>query len=327
MTGLSHVFGQFWALRLEPPAPYDPVNIYVRVEQDGSFLLIDAGPRANSCLSQLRATLEEAGLSLSKLEAVLLTHCHVDHAGLAGELQRLTGCDVLVHPADLQYVVDPARKMAERLNKVLGELDDPDIKRMVEEALSLGLGRGGLAKHFSSVEPEALGETAPGGLRVLEAPGHTAGSVVYLAQEFSAGFSGDTVLDTLTLAIEDLGAYLSTLEKLLSCRIDALWPGHGSPLRPASAWVGALKQKYLGRAKRVAEIISEPKTLLEVAKTLYAGVVDWSSAQAVRANPVLALAQTKTYLDYLVAQGAAQQKTIGGRTHYVSSRVFLGDKQ
>src|ERR1700684_4080632 len=61
------------------------VNFYL-VDQPGGLVLIDAGLPGH--LSQLRRHLAEAGHSLGDIRAVLLTHAHPDHTGLASTLQE-----------------------------------------------------------------------------------------------------------------------------------------------------------------------------------------------------------------------------------------------
>lgn len=308
---VEEVAGGVFELKLELPQPYERVNVYLLKRGDGSFSLIDAGPFTEGCLAQLKEALEALGLRLEALTSIFLTHYHVDHAGLAGALQRLTGCEVFVHPEDLGRLVDPAGAMVERLGEVLGELDG-ETRGRVEELARASVER--LRKHYSSVDPKPLGPSV--GLRVVEAPGHTRGSVVYVSG--GLGFCGDTVLDTLTLAIEDLAAYLATLDRLEALGLTTLYPGHGSALRPASRWIEALKRKYLGRVESVREIIARPKTLVEVARGLYGESVRWDSAKSMWGNPVLAILQTKTYLTYLVERGLAERREVGGLTLYAS---------
>lgn len=45
-------------------------------------------------------TLQELGLSLRDVEAVLLTHAHSDHTGFAERARSEAGCRVLVHERD-----------------------------------------------------------------------------------------------------------------------------------------------------------------------------------------------------------------------------------
>ena len=76
-------------------------NFHLVLDGD-SAIVVDAGyPRYFKQLEQL---LSELGRSLRPVEAVLVTHHHVDHAGTAEQLRSRWGAKVLVHQADVARV-------------------------------------------------------------------------------------------------------------------------------------------------------------------------------------------------------------------------------
>src|SRR5437667_8012205 len=58
----------------------------VMVHGPDGVALIDPGP--STTLPALRRELEQAGLSMADVRALLLTHIHLDHAGATGTLVR-----------------------------------------------------------------------------------------------------------------------------------------------------------------------------------------------------------------------------------------------
>ncbi|PSN94314.1 hypothetical protein B9Q06_09660 [Candidatus Marsarchaeota G2 archaeon ECH_B_2] len=312
--GLQSISRDIKLLRLSTPQPYDPVNIYI-VKLGKSVCLVDAGPATDDCYRQVEHALAEEGSGFGDIEAILLTHSHVDHAGLAGRLQEQSGCVVYVHPGDLQSVVDPVGKTAEKFGRLMDELGEPEVRGLVQSALALNTRR--LESHFAHVEPTPLPVGFEKyGLHIVEAPGHTPGSTVYLSSG-RVGLCGDTLLETQTLLIDNLHAYFRTLSKLSSLGVHSLWPGHGGVLEPAGKWVEAVRQKYLGRVESVKRIIKNPHTLFEVARSLYGESLVWDP-NTVRAGLTYALLQTKTYLDYLVGDHLAEKRFRGGLTYYQS---------
>jgi glyoxylase-like metal-dependent hydrolase (beta-lactamase superfamily II) len=315
--GLQSISRDIKLLRLSTPPPYDAVNIYI-VKLGKSVCLVDAGPATDECYRQVEHALAEEGSRIGDIEAILLTHSHVDHAGLAGRLQEQSGCAVYVHPGDLQWVVEPVGKTAEKFGRLIDELWEPEVRGLVQSAFALNTRR--LKAHFAHVEPTPLPVNSEKyGLHALEAPGHTPGSTVYLSGS-RVGLCGDTLLDTQTLLIDNLHAYFGTLSKLGSLGVYSLWPGHGGVLEPAWKWVEAVRQKYLGRVETVKRIIKEPRTLFEVARSLYGESLVWDP-NTVRAGLSYALLQTKTYLEYLVEERLAEKKFRDRLTYYQSCGV------
>src|SRR5580700_11006738 len=77
----------------------------------GHHALIDPGPA--STVDNLRHRLQEHGLSVADLDAILLTHIHLDHAGATGALVRENPrLSVYVHASGARHMVDPAKLLA-----------------------------------------------------------------------------------------------------------------------------------------------------------------------------------------------------------------------
>jgi glyoxylase-like metal-dependent hydrolase (beta-lactamase superfamily II) len=72
------------------------VSFYLVDHPDG-LVLVDAGLPGH--LPQLREHLADSGHALSDIRAVLLTHAHPDHTGLAGPLQE-AGAEIWIHEQD-----------------------------------------------------------------------------------------------------------------------------------------------------------------------------------------------------------------------------------
>jgi len=146
----------------------------------GFAALIDPGPA--STLETLRQQLERQGLRIPDLNAILLTHIHLDHAAATGALvrenPRLT---VYVHERGAAHMMDPG-KLLDSASRLYGQ----DLQRLFGE--------------FLSVPPENLralsgGETISLGsrkLHVLYTPGHASHHVTYFDPVDSTAFVGDT---------------------------------------------------------------------------------------------------------------------------------------
>lgn len=150
------------------------------IESGGKAALIDPGP--GSTLEFLREGLAARGLAIADLDALLLTHIHLDHAGATGELVRQhPALKVYVHEFGAPHMANPAKLLASA-----GRLYGGDLRTLYGDCLPVTPGtliplRGG--------ERIRIGEAD---LEVFYTPGHASHHVSYWNAESRTAFVGDT---------------------------------------------------------------------------------------------------------------------------------------
>lgn len=149
------------------------------IESGGFRALIDPGPE--STLATLRAILGSAGLTLASLDALLLTHIHLDHAGATGSIVRENpNLKVYVHESGAAHMADPSRLLASA-----GRLYGADLQTLYGECLPVPPG---------NLRPLKGGETVSIGqvrLDVFYTPGHASHHVAYWDAQSRIAFVGD----------------------------------------------------------------------------------------------------------------------------------------
>lgn len=142
--------------------------------------LVDPGP--SSTLGALRSALARHGHELAGVDAVLITHIHLDHSGGVGVLARLNPrLQVYVHRRGAPHVVDPS-KLVSSATRLYGDQMD----RLWGEILPVP---------ESNVHPLDGGEVlsvAGLDLRVAYTPGHAVHHVSYFETSGGTAFAGDT---------------------------------------------------------------------------------------------------------------------------------------
>ena len=150
------------------------------LESDGHRAVVDPGP--GSTLETLHSQLQACGFGVSDLDAILLTHIHLDHAGATGALVRENPrLAVYVHKNGGPHLVDPSKLLASA-----ERLWPHELHRLFGEVLPVP------AENLHILEG---GETLALGSRKVEVvytPGHASHHVSYFDKKEGVAFVGDT---------------------------------------------------------------------------------------------------------------------------------------
>jgi glyoxylase-like metal-dependent hydrolase (beta-lactamase superfamily II) len=181
-TAALRVAPQIWRI---PAAPFDFVNVYALVDEDGQVSLVDTGMK--SSVKRIEAGLAAMGKSVADVTRIVLTHAHGDHAGGAAALLERTGVPgVAIHQTDAGFARD-------------GHAPPRDTATLFGRLLNRG------ANAFPAVvvaEEFVDGDVLPiaGGLTVHHTPGHTAGHVSLLHPETGVLITGDAIWNVRKLS-------------------------------------------------------------------------------------------------------------------------------
>jgi glyoxylase-like metal-dependent hydrolase (beta-lactamase superfamily II) len=246
--------------------------------------IIDPGPDDRRHLAALLAAI--AG---RPVEAILLTHTHRDHSGLAGALRKQTG-------APLRFA------HRHRLYRPASWLERRRLARACDFALAPD-------------RPIAQGEAiAADGLALtaLATPGHCENHLCFGVEGGELLFSGDHVMgwSSTVIAPPDgaMGPYLASLEKLIGAPYSRYLPGHGDAIADGPATAHALLAHREARNAQVLDGLAQgDATPQQLVARIYPTL-------APRLRPA-ALATLQAHLDYLV-DGGAITRLPGRRRRY-----------
>jgi glyoxylase-like metal-dependent hydrolase (beta-lactamase superfamily II) len=150
------------------------------LESDGYLAIVDPGP--GSTLETLRQQLQARGVGVGDLDAILLTHIHLDHAGATGSLVRENpGLAVYVHKNGAPHLIDPSKLLASAKRLWPNNLQLLFGETLPVPAENLRILEGG--------ENLALGARK---LEVVYTPGHASHHVSYFDKTEGVAFVGDT---------------------------------------------------------------------------------------------------------------------------------------
>ncbi|MER5728788.1 MBL fold metallo-hydrolase [Streptomyces sp. NPDC002138] len=195
--------------------------------RDGEALtLIDSGPVGAA--GGIEAAIRSLGLRPERLERIVLTHCHRDHVGAAGELAARWGASVVAHRLDAPVIrgelpvpepvlLDWEVPLYEH-GLTLPEAPPTRVDREVEDGDALGFGDGAYVVH---------------------APGHTDGSIGVHLPDHGVLFTGDAVaaVGEVMLGVfnVDRDRAVASFRRLASLAPSVACCGHGGPVTEDTA--------------------------------------------------------------------------------------------
>lgn len=249
--------------RIEVPLPRNPlrsINAYL-VKDGGQNLLIDTGMKIPPCRDALNAALAELDARPENTD-IFITHLHIDHLGLAGELAR-PGRMVMMGAKDVDflYAIGGWIKILPMIRQYGFPVDEYADSFTKDPSLA-----------FSNdwwpefVQMEDGGVITAGDFRftLVETPGHTPGHMCLYEPERKFLISGDHILGDISPNItgwdrsrDPLKNYFASLEKVRKLEVELVLPGHRAPFPDLGRRVDellAFHNKRLDEIKSILEL-------------------------------------------------------------------------
>lgn len=297
--------------------PLRQVNSYLLRGPEG-VTIIDPGPRTDVTEQEWREVLRELGLQPADIAAIVLTHHHPDHFGLAGYLQQLTQAPV--------YMSARSYEEAERMWGAKSTVNEalPALFRqhgMPEEWLSQ------LPSHLHSFmaqvtpfpEVTFVTEGSPiamggGNWEPIVTGGHAPGHMSYYNRSSKIMICGDAVLPQISPNIslvpgsepDPLQSFMDSLKRLGAYEVSMAFPGHRSPFDYFNERIRLLIQHHEQRLERMEQLLLEkPMTGFEVCSAVFGTKLGIHQMR-------FAMSETLAHLLELVRQGRTALEETGG---------------
>jgi glyoxylase-like metal-dependent hydrolase (beta-lactamase superfamily II) len=298
------------------------VNGYL-ITDEGGDTLVDCGiavhdPSVASTdddgTAPLQAALAECGSSLERLARLVITHAHIDHFGVAGEVVRRSDADLWMHAAtdrDLEKYDDPSSAVDRRALLLADHgLDGEEL-----DDASAGL------RDWMPVMPSVARPTrrVTGGERfsaggrdwtVVPTPGHSPGHICLWSEQERLLCSGDHLLRDISPPVtfergferDPLGSFLDSLALVKDLSPSLVLPGHGETFRDGAGRAAVIEDKKRRRlGKLLALVEGSDRTVAAITAGLFGPQPNGSRQH-------LAMAEVLAYLAYLEARGQAERE-------------------
>ncbi len=234
--------------------------------------LIDPGP--STTLARLSSELEKSGVALRDVRAILLTHIHLDHAGVTGRLAELCpDATVFVHERGAPHMVDPSKLVASATR-----LYQSDMERLWGEILPVPADR--VRALGASDRLRVVGHD----IEVAWTPGHAWHHVSYFIPAARLAFVGDTagicrpsgrlVVPPTPPPDIDLEAWRESTRRILAWDPETLFLTHFGPQQAPRVHFQDLWRRIDDWSARVQASLAAPGTDAERADAFQAAVSD-----------------------------------------------------
>jgi glyoxylase-like metal-dependent hydrolase (beta-lactamase superfamily II) len=295
----------------------ESTNVYAIADGD-KVTLVDCGvwrsDTADGGLQALESGLRGAGYALADVARIVVTHAHIDHYGLAGQLMERTGAELWMHALtdlDCEKYRHPDTAVARRRDTYA----DHGLPPTDEAAVAYGL-RNWLPYLHSVVEATTRlrgGEHLPIGGRaweVVHTPGHSVGHVCLYSPDLGVLLSGDHLLPGVTPPVtfergfdpDPMRSYLDSLDKISDRAPRTVLPGHGTPFTDCDRRIDAIRRNKARRLAAIRERIEErPRSVVEIGELVFTRtMLDYQRS--------FAMAETLAHIAYLRHDGLVERR-------------------
>ncbi len=253
-----------YSIETGPSGCEQHIQTYIIVDPERRVAVIDPGPRCSA--ERLFNGIIELGFAPGDIEAILLTHVHLDHGGGATSLARMLGgrAPIMVHPVGYKHVIDPSR-LWQASRELLGDVGD--IYGKPEDASGLDV------RELQDLSEVSIGRLR---LKIIHTPGHASHHLSIYSEDLGVLFVGDAA--GIYIVAEDLlypttpppfryQLYLSSLEKLISIKPEMVaFPHEG--VRIGHDILERAKRQIVEWFELTSRGIESPEDIMSVEPTL-----------------------------------------------------------
>lgn len=254
---------------IDTPYLVGPVHCYT-LRRDGELLLFDTGPPTQEAKQYLREH-----INLAQLRHIFITHCHIDHYGLAHWFEQETDAIIYLPYRDALKITHHDSRMKHMYRLLLEIGFDTQYLEALRKIFDSGVLFPPFPKKYRIAEEEIPAHL---GVAAIACAGHSQSDIVYTFDDYAV--TGDTLLrgifqspllDTDLITGERFNnyfAYCQSIIKLAALKGKKVLPGHRNTIEGIEAILLFYVNKMLIRVEQMLPFAAE-RNVAKVIKSLF----------------------------------------------------------
>lgn len=325
----------FVKIKIPIPFPLRSVNCYYI---EGPLpTLIDSGINTPQARRFLHTALTNLGSGLDRIRRIVITHGHLDHAGMAGWIAARNNAVIYITRTDYPKLTIPHEdntwEMELRYVRFLetAGVAQETITKIIRRLMVRRRAYVHPIPAVTFIKDQDELDCNEMHLKVLATPGHTPGGICLFDAIGGRLFSGDTLLKHISpnpvIELDNplfgngypsLKHYIKSLDLLEKLNVKTVLPGHGSDFDSHRPRIAQLKEHIQKRKKQVIKILKKLEgpngaLLVQIAARLF---------PMLQKNQIfLALSESVAHLECLKDEGRVVSQIYNEKIYYrISNR-------
>jgi len=317
LMNFPHTDG-IWPLRVPLPGFPDLICSNMFVLGHGPIILIDTAPKFPGSFTTLEKQLREIGFTFQDVERIIITHGHIDHFGLVGQIRdsanRAIPCHI--HEDDLwrlssDYLRNGMWSRDAEMFYAQAGMPAQTVERMRRRSHFFK----NLCDPVDDAIPMRDGDTFSGSgfeLEIIHTPGHSTGCCCIRESLSTILFSGDHLLKHITpnpfhevnrsrlkdQSYKSLVAYMNSLDRLENLEIGTVFPSHGDYIPEMRSLIAGYREHHRARADKIGRYLDRKgRSVYGLVEDVFPGIDE--------SETFLAVSEILVHLEVLIEEGRA----------------------
>jgi glyoxylase-like metal-dependent hydrolase (beta-lactamase superfamily II) len=307
-------------IKIDVPFDVKFVYVYLLRVQEG-YVLFDAGLNMGNWPEHFFSALENIHVKVEEISHCIISHSHLDHIGLIGELRRKNpDIKIIMHEITnekMKWETNPKNfsKLKKEANHLTSKLLKYGLTQKQGDKLVQYFLKWPRLKNYHKPDVIVYNDDhlsiEDKNFKVLWTPGHALGHICIYEENKRYLFSGDHILSRITPHIGNfivnevirerykeydfeniLDLYLQSLEKINQLNPTIIFPAHQEVIYNPLERIEAIERHHQERLQEISDVIKKnPMTPYEISQIHFGELDD--------INSFLALSEVLGHLIYL----------------------------